>query len=129
MVIDFGVAKAIGRQLTEKTMFTEFGQVVGTTEYMSPEQASSASSTSTRDPTSIRWACCCTNCWPARPLSIASGCRAQAFDEMQRIIREEGSPNPSTRLSSSDGLPPIAARRSVEPQKLPGWCAANWTGS
>ncbi len=39
MVIDFGVAKAIGRPLTEKTMFTEFGQVVGTIDYMSPEQA------------------------------------------------------------------------------------------
>jgi serine/threonine protein kinase len=38
-VIDFGVAKAIGPKLTERTMFTEFGQVVGTLEYMSPEQA------------------------------------------------------------------------------------------
>ena len=38
-IIDFGVAKAIGQQLTEKTMFTQFGQVVGTIEYMSPEQA------------------------------------------------------------------------------------------
>src|SRR5205823_2016520 len=38
-VIDFGVAKATGPKLTDKTMFTEFGQVVGTLEYMSPEQA------------------------------------------------------------------------------------------
>ena len=38
-IIDFGVAKAIEQRLTEKTMFTEFGQVVGTLEYMSPEQA------------------------------------------------------------------------------------------
>ena len=38
-VIDFGVAKAIDQRLTERTMFTEFGQVVGTLEYMSPEQA------------------------------------------------------------------------------------------
>src|SRR5438093_3137033 len=38
-VIDFGVAKAAGARLTEKTLFTEFGQVVGTLEYMSPEQA------------------------------------------------------------------------------------------
>ena len=38
-IIDFGVAKAIGEKLTEKTMFTRFGQLVGTLEYMSPEQA------------------------------------------------------------------------------------------
>jgi serine/threonine protein kinase len=38
-VIDFGVAKAIDQRLTEKTMFTEFGAVIGTLEYMSPEQA------------------------------------------------------------------------------------------
>ena len=38
-VIDFGVAKATAQKLTERTMFTEFGQVVGTLEYMSPEQA------------------------------------------------------------------------------------------
>src|SRR5208282_3062897 len=38
-VIDFGVAKAAGLKLTEKTLFTEFGQVLGTLEYMSPEQA------------------------------------------------------------------------------------------
>ena len=61
-VIDFGVAKATGQRLTEKTMFTELGQLVGTPEYMSPEQASSTGSTSTRAATSIRWACCCTSC-------------------------------------------------------------------
>ena len=38
-VIDFGVAKAIEQRLTEKTLYTEFGQLVGTPEYMSPEQA------------------------------------------------------------------------------------------
>ena len=38
-VIDFGVAKATGQQLTEQTLFTGFGAVVGTPEYMSPEQA------------------------------------------------------------------------------------------
>lgn len=38
-VIDFGVAKAISQTMTEKTIFTEQGQLIGTPEYMSPEQA------------------------------------------------------------------------------------------
>ena len=38
-VIDFGVAKATDQRLTERTMFTQFGQIIGTLEYMSPEQA------------------------------------------------------------------------------------------
>src|SRR5262249_15259242 len=38
-VIDFGIAKAVGQKLTGRTVFTELGQVVGTPEYMSPEQA------------------------------------------------------------------------------------------
>jgi serine/threonine protein kinase len=37
-VIDFGVAKAAGQRLTEQTVCTEFGAVIGTLEYMSPEQ-------------------------------------------------------------------------------------------
>ena len=62
-VIDFGVAKATGQRLTEQTLFTEFGTVVGTPEYMSPEQAErERASTSTPAATSIRWACCSTSC-------------------------------------------------------------------
>jgi serine/threonine protein kinase len=54
-VIDFGVAKAIGQPLTEKTIVTGFGSIVGTLEYMSPEQRKSISSISTRVAISIRW--------------------------------------------------------------------------
>ena len=61
-VIDFGVAKATTQPLTEQTLFTEFGAVVGTLEYMSPEQAELTGWTSTRAATSTRWACCCTSC-------------------------------------------------------------------
>jgi serine/threonine protein kinase len=50
------------QQLTDKTLFTGFGQMIGTPLYMSPEQASSSSSTSTPAATSIRWACCSTSC-------------------------------------------------------------------
>ena len=61
-VIDFGVAKAIDQRLTERTMFTEFGAIIGTLEYMSPEQAEMGRWTSTRGRTSTRWACSCTSC-------------------------------------------------------------------
>ena len=62
-VIDFGVAKATEQQLTERTLFTQYGTMVGTLEYMSPEQAEMSQPwTSIPAATSIRWACCCTNC-------------------------------------------------------------------
>ena len=61
-VIDFGVAKATGAALTERTLFTGFGAVVGTPLYMSPEQAELSGSTSTPAATSTPWACCSTSC-------------------------------------------------------------------
>ena len=61
-VIDFGVAKATGQRLTDKTLFTGFGALVGTPEYMSPEQAEVTTRTSTPGATFIRSACCCTSC-------------------------------------------------------------------
>jgi serine/threonine protein kinase len=61
-VIDFGVAKAIEQKLTEQTLFTRVGQIIGTLEYMSPEQASLNALDAIPVPTSTRWACCCTNC-------------------------------------------------------------------
>ena len=61
-VIDFGVAKATDLRLTERTMFTQFGQVIGTLEYMSPEQAEMVRSTSTRGATSSRWVWCFMSC-------------------------------------------------------------------
>jgi len=61
-VIDFGIAKAIDQRLTERTLFTEFGAVIGTPEYMSPEQPRWAAWTSTPAVTSTAWACSCTSC-------------------------------------------------------------------
>jgi serine/threonine protein kinase len=65
-VIDFGVAKAIGQQLTDKTVYTHFAQFIGTPLYMSPEQAGQAASTSTRVPTSTPSASFFMNSSPAR---------------------------------------------------------------
>jgi hypothetical protein len=117
-VIDFGVAKAIGQHLTEKTMFTQFGQVVGTIEYMSPEQAklNQADIDTRTDIYSLGVLLyeLLTGETPFDRQRLCSG----AFDEMLRIIREEEPPKPSTRLSSSQSLPSIAAQRQLEPKKL-----------
>ncbi|MCO6046139.1 serine/threonine-protein kinase [Aeoliella sp. ICT_H6.2] len=117
-VIDFGVAKAIDHRLTEKTMFTEFGQVLGTFEYMSPEQAKlNQWDVDTR-----------TDVYSLGVLlyELLSGetpfdrqrLRSAAFDELLRIIREDEPPKPSTRASTSQSLPTIADNRKTEPAKL-----------
>ena len=117
-VINFGVAKAIGQHLTEKTMFTQFGQVVGTIEYMSPEQAklNQADIDTRTDIYSLGVLLyeLLTGEIPFDRQRLHSG----AFDEMLRIIREEEPPKPSTRLSSSKSLPSISAQRQLEPKKL-----------
>ena len=61
-VIDFGIAKAMGQQLTDKTVFTNFAQLIGTPLYMSPEQAQLSGLDIDREVTSTRWACCSMNC-------------------------------------------------------------------
>ena len=61
-VIDFGVAKATEQKLTERTLFTQYGTMVGTLEYMSPEQAEMSAWASIPAATSTRWACSCTSC-------------------------------------------------------------------
>jgi serine/threonine protein kinase len=60
-VIDFGVAKAISHRLTEKTMYTQFGQIVGTLEHMSPEQAQFNQLDVDTRSDNFRWACCFTS--------------------------------------------------------------------
>jgi eukaryotic-like serine/threonine-protein kinase len=99
-VIDFGVAKATAQKLTERTMFTEFGQVLGTMEYMSPEQAKfNQLDVDTRSDIYSLGVLLYELLAGSTPFG---GKRLQeaAFDEMLRIIREEDPPKPSTRLSS-----------------------------
>jgi eukaryotic-like serine/threonine-protein kinase len=122
-VIDFGVAKAIesarGR-LTEKTMFTQFGTLVGTFEYMSPEQAQmNAFGVDTRSDIYSLGVLLYELLTGTTPLGNERLRRA-AVDEMVRLIKEEEAMRPSARLSSSNNLPKIAAARSTDPARLSG---------
>ena len=118
-VIDFGVAKATGQRLTERTLFTGFGAVVGTLEYMSPEQAElNNQDIDTRSDIYSLGVLLYELLTGTTPLS-RQRLRQAAFVEILRLIREEEPPRPSTRLSESrDALPSIAAQRHMEPAKL-----------
>jgi serine/threonine protein kinase/tetratricopeptide (TPR) repeat protein len=119
-VIDFGVAKATGPRLTEQTLYTEFGAVIGTLEYMSPEQAElNQFDIDTRSDVYSLGAILYELLTGSTPLG-RERLKAGAFVEMLRIIREEDSPRPSLRLSTTEELPTIAACRQVEPGKLSG---------
>ena len=118
-VIDFGVAKATEQPLTEHTLFTQYGAMVGTLEYMSPEQAeSSALGVDTRSDIyslGVLLYELLTGSTPLTPKRV----REAAFAEVLRMIREEEPPKPSTRLSDSgETLASISAQRQMEPAKL-----------
>ena len=118
-VIDFGVAKALGQQLTERTLVTGFGSIVGTLEYMSPEQAEfNAMDVDTRSDIYSLGVLLYELLTGTTPLS-SERLKLAAFAEVLRLIREEEPPKPSTRLSDSrDTLPSISAQRRLEPARL-----------
>ncbi len=140
-VIDFGIAKATGARLTDKTLFTEHRQLIGTPEYMSPEQAEGSPDIDTRTDVYSLGVLLYELLTGATPFD-GERLRSAAWGEMQRIIREEEPPMPSVRLSKApldgegvgalraevaDGegmrrvvqtLASVAAARGVEPANL-----------
>src|SRR5207237_8345996 len=99
-VIDFGVAKATGQKLTERTLFTAYGQMIGTPSYMSPEQAEmSGLDIDTRSDVYALGVLLYELLTGTTPLA-SKRLRQAGYVEMQRLIREEQAPRPSTRLSS-----------------------------
>jgi serine/threonine protein kinase/tetratricopeptide (TPR) repeat protein len=118
-VIDFGVAKALGRELTDKTMFTGFAQMIGTPLYMSPEQAGmSGLDIDTRSDIYSLGVLLYELLTGTTPFD-KERFKQTAYDEICRIIREEEPPRPSTRLSESkETLASISAQRQTEPAKL-----------
>jgi serine/threonine protein kinase/Tfp pilus assembly protein PilF len=117
-VIDFGVAKAIGGKLLGESLSTQFGAVVGTLEYMAPEQAGySGTDIDTRADIYSLGVILYELLTGLRPLD-SKRLRKAALTEMIRIIQEEEPSKPSTRLSTDESLPSLAALRQTEPRKL-----------
>jgi WD40 repeat protein/serine/threonine protein kinase len=117
-VIDFGVAKAVGQQLTDKTIYTRFTQMIGTPQYMSPEQVEiNALDVDIRSDVytlGVLLYELLTGTTPFDRQRLATA----SYDEIRRIIKEEEPPKPSTRLSSTKEAAKIATARRSEPAKL-----------
>ncbi len=118
-VIDFGVAKAIEHRLTEKTMFTQYGQIIGTPEYMSPEQAEmSGLDVDTRSDVYSLGVLLYELLTGTTPLSREELLQG-GLDHMLQAIRDQEPPKPSLRLSESgEAVATISARRRVDSREL-----------
>ena len=119
-IIDFGVAKAVGNPLTDQSTLTDFGAVVGTLEYMSPEQAGlNQQDIDTRSDIYSLGVLIYELLTGATPID-RDRFKATAMAELYRVIREEDPLCPSARISTADKAPSIAANRNTEPARLSG---------
>jgi tetratricopeptide (TPR) repeat protein len=117
-VIDFGVAKAAGQTLTEKTLVTGLGSLVGTLEYMSPEQAEVNQLDIDTRSDIYSLGVLLYELLTGSPPFTKKDLEKAGMLEMLRVIREQEPSKPSTKLSTAEGLPTLAANRGTEPAKL-----------
>ena len=118
-IIDFGVAKATARQLTDRTLYTELGAMIGTLEYMSPEQAEMGGlDIDTRTDVYALGVILYELLSGTLPFE-SKELRQAGFAEIQRTIREKEPPRPSTRITRLGGASTAAAtNRNMEPRRL-----------
>ncbi len=119
-VIDFGLAKATGVSLTDASMATQFGGVVGTPQYMSPEQASLNNLDIDTRSDVYSLGVLLYELLTGSPPFQQKELEKAGMLEMLRVIREEEPPRPSTKLSTAEALPSLSANRGTEPKKLTG---------
>jgi serine/threonine protein kinase/tetratricopeptide (TPR) repeat protein len=117
-VIDFGVAKAAEQQLTDKTLVTGFGNILGTLEYMSPEQAEINQLDIDTRSDIYSLGVLLYELLTGSPPFTTKDLEKAGMLEMLRVIREQEPSKPSTKLSTAEGLPTLAANRGTEPAKL-----------
>ncbi|MFO0842622.1 MAG: serine/threonine-protein kinase [Gemmataceae bacterium] len=117
-VIDFGVAKAVGQQLTEKTLYTGFGALVGTPAYMAPEQAMFNQLDIDTRADVYALGVLLYELLAGSPPFEPERLKKAALDEVLRLVREEEPPRPSARLSTSEARATIAAVRQSDPDRL-----------
>ncbi len=117
-VIDFGVAKAVGDDMMDDVMQTQVGTIVGTLEYMSPEQAGDSNGdVDTRSDIYSLGVILYELLTGLRPIDAAR-LKNAGLMEMIRVVREEEPSKPSTRLSTNEALASLAATRRIEPTRL-----------